>query len=878
MPRRGISISAAVVLLGAGVSLWLSAGTLTVAGAAIGSRIGILPSPAWLALAASIALLGAAFRVSARRASVAALSLVLALAWIPFPVPAAALVWTAHARTWLWIFIAAALVAPARRWLAPMPIQRAASNPRVAPWLAASLAACVFLLAAWQVSPRLPGGDEPHYLIITQSLLADHDLKIENNHRQRDYRDYFGGVLKPDYLRRGKDGQIYSIHPPGLPALVAPAFALFGYPGVVVFLVILSAWGTSLAWIAAWRTTGDAAAAWFGWAAVSLSVPFAFHSFVVYPDAPGAVAVMLGVLAMMAGRDASDRSLVATGVALALLPWLHTRFAIVAGVLGMLVAIRNIGATALVRRLLLLFSAPATSAALWLWSFFAIYGTPNPAAPYGGYTQTSLANIPGGFVGILFDQQFGLLPNAPVYACAVCGFVLMLRRRRRLALDLLLVLLPYACAAVAFQMWWAGASAPARFLVVIVLPAAVPAGVWFSVSGRGARIVGLGSLLVSVLITATLAGVERGQLLYNVRQEQAARWLTWFSPVVNVATGMPSLFQSSTRVALMHASIWMVAGAATAWAGVRLGRSRASSQTVALAVGAVAAASAMAALSIVWQSNRAQPLTPASGSLALLRHYDRGRFAIGYAPLHLIAMADVPPLLTLDARTEAMIPAAQPLLALAHLPAATYEIAALIADGRADRVTATTDRELGQLWTWNLHGIVGPWRQTVVLPVGVSRLVVDADMQTRRALRDISIRAVRVAAAAERTTDGESTHAARYGPTTVFLMDSNAYLEPTGAWIAGGATASLVLAPDPGTPIQLFVRNGPRQNHVTVESGGWHEAAALAPAEERLIAVPLLPGRRAALLRITSSAAWRPSDVDEASGDRRVLGCWIETR
>src|SRR6185437_8195405 len=115
---------------------------------------------------ASLALLGAAFRVSARRVSVTALSLVLALAWIPFPVPAAALVWTAHARTWLWIVIAAALVAPARRWLAPMPIQRAAANPRVAPWLAASLAACVFLLAAWQVSPRLPGGDEPHYLII----------------------------------------------------------------------------------------------------------------------------------------------------------------------------------------------------------------------------------------------------------------------------------------------------------------------------------------------------------------------------------------------------------------------------------------------------------------------------------------------------------------------------------------------------------------------------------------------------------------------------------------------------------------------------------------------------------------------------------------
>ena len=33
--------------------------------------------------------------------------------------------------------------------------------------------------------PSVPSGDEPHYLIITQSLLKDGDLRIENNHQQR---------------------------------------------------------------------------------------------------------------------------------------------------------------------------------------------------------------------------------------------------------------------------------------------------------------------------------------------------------------------------------------------------------------------------------------------------------------------------------------------------------------------------------------------------------------------------------------------------------------------------------------------------------------------------------------------------------------------
>ena len=65
-----------------------------------------------------------------------------------------------------------------------------------------------------------PGGDEPHYLIITQSLLADGDLKIENNHSRRGLPAFFGGHLRPDFMKRGQDGEIYSIHAPGLSALL----------------------------------------------------------------------------------------------------------------------------------------------------------------------------------------------------------------------------------------------------------------------------------------------------------------------------------------------------------------------------------------------------------------------------------------------------------------------------------------------------------------------------------------------------------------------------------------------------------------------------------------------------------------------------------
>src|SRR5207253_3933564 len=126
--------------------------------------------------------------------------------------------------------------------------------------LAGALAAVAFGLGTWSVAPQHPDGDEPHYLVITQSILQDHDLKIENNHRQRDYEAYFGRLLKPDFLKRSKDGEIYSIHAPGLPVAVAPAFLLSGYRGVLIELVLLSAAASTLVCLVSCLVPADVAA------------------------------------------------------------------------------------------------------------------------------------------------------------------------------------------------------------------------------------------------------------------------------------------------------------------------------------------------------------------------------------------------------------------------------------------------------------------------------------------------------------------------------------------------------------------------------------------------------------------------------------------
>ncbi|WP_410960367.1 hypothetical protein, partial [Salmonella sp. SAL4431] len=69
----------------------------------------------------------------------------------------------------------------------------AGSSRRLSGGQAAMLAAALTLLVSGAAAARLtgtvlfPAGDEPHYLVIAQSLWRDGDLKIENNHQRLDY-------------------------------------------------------------------------------------------------------------------------------------------------------------------------------------------------------------------------------------------------------------------------------------------------------------------------------------------------------------------------------------------------------------------------------------------------------------------------------------------------------------------------------------------------------------------------------------------------------------------------------------------------------------------------------------------------------------------
>lgn len=903
-PSAVSRIIAAVAVAATTVAAWLSQGTLAFTGAGE-ARVAVLP----LSIASIVIVVGAGAAVLSvwrAGASLAPLWLLglIALPWISASAPAAFLIWSGPMALAVWAAIALSIAASRwdGRWMDRVLVRlKADPDVRLKPdatgdtraTLAAGAIACViYSIAAWQVAPSIPGGDEPHYLIITQSLLKDHDLRIENNHRQGDYRPYFAGELpKPDYRRRGRNGEIYSIHAPGLPALVAPAFAIAGYHGVIVFLVLLASAGSALAWRLAWIVTKRTDAAWFGWAAVTFSTSEIFHSFTVYPDGPGGVIVLTGVWALLRAQRESKTGVERVGpwwlhgAALAALPWIHTRFALLAGGFGALILLRLSTTKNAAAKAVAFLVIPAVSALCWVGFFMAIYGTPDPAAPYAN-EEGAASFIPGGLAGLFFDQRFGVLAYAPVLICALAGLVVMVRERtsRRLGLELLFVVIPYVLAVTHFAMWWGGTSAPGRFFVPILLAMTIPcAAGWGAIRHRATRVTICAALAYTAFASSALIFVDGGRLAYNIRQAYAG-WLEWLNGATDLSLGAPSWWkgQEITRMLLVRdAAVW-VAALAGAWLVLRSIESTRALRTRGALCAAAAGAYALAvmlALTIVWTLAGADAINSTPAQLDVLRRIGREPrlLALSLPALHRIRTGDLPSMLRIEPRPSAAPggagPNDRPLYQVALVPAGQYRLRPR-AVGGAGWLMVGVGRDQFSLRSGPLGA--PPQPVTLDFPVDVRAIVVRGDEQARRSIRALTIEPVSVVPAAARLSADYARRAVRYGASTVFFLDDRSFPEPEAFWIGGERRSTMVLQPGSARPFaMLLVRNAPVDNRVVIQSGGSRDEMQLAPGEERRVELPIDPQHGAALFTVTTTAGFRPSAVDPKSRDDRFLGVWI---
>ncbi len=313
-------------------------------------------------------------------------------------------------------------------------------------------------LAAYFVPRMDASGDEPHYLIMVQSLWREGDLDLRDNYAREDWREFRGGPTEPHYAAPRKDGRPFPGHSPGLPFILAPVYALGGRLACAILLGAMVAGVGAIAFhIAILEGLSTASALVAG--LLAAGPPLAAYGLHIYTEAASTLALFAAFALLRFGAGAASPALAA--VLACALPFLHPRMAL--GSIAIAFAAFCYRDRASVR----IFAA-VTALGLGVYGGFwmTIFGAPTALGVYGGVPEDAALNPVQALMGLLIDRAYGILPYAPAFLAVfllrapLAAAAEDIRRRRVEVAAVLAVLIP----ALFWRMWWGGQSPPARLI------------------------------------------------------------------------------------------------------------------------------------------------------------------------------------------------------------------------------------------------------------------------------------------------------------------------------------------------------------------------------------------------------------------------------
>jgi hypothetical protein len=349
---------------------------------------------------------------------------------------------------------------------------------RVAAWTLAAVMLVPFLsLMPYERAVMPTASDEPHYLVIVQSLVTRQSLDLTATYDSQIYKAYYPDVLPDRHIIQVGDAQ-YPIRDLGLPFLAVLPFALAGRSGVLVLLCLVGAALVAQLYLACRDLRIAQRPALLGVAGTALTHPLLTYTTQIYPELMAALAFVIAARLLRRGRAASLAELAGASACVGILPWLSTRAWLIAVGVGIVVAysalrpLERPSAAVLVRRAAAgagPFIALVLALATLDYRMFGVF------IPNAGYylirdQQQVLAFAPQiGGLGLLFDKVFGLIPRTPLFLVCAVGVVPLLRRARGTELAALgLGWLVYFIYIADIAYWWADGSPPSRYLVASI--------------------------------------------------------------------------------------------------------------------------------------------------------------------------------------------------------------------------------------------------------------------------------------------------------------------------------------------------------------------------------------------------------------------------
>ena len=371
-------------------------------------------------------------------------------------------------------------------------------------------------------------GDEGQYLRVTQSLLRDGDMDLANN-LDTDHTDEFHVLpFGIDKAPASPPGKVYSVHPVGLSVLLLPAYWLgleqWANPrlSTALFMTLVAAACLPLAFLWLIRLHIGRATALAAVLIMAATAPFFLFTNQLFPEVPALCITfcLLFCLAHWQIPDGRYRSLgrleplLLGGLTLLLgfLPFLHPRYAPLAGLGGLLLLWQawhnsrrgfTLGAVGL--------GAGLSLCALIFYNFAYSGDWLGPIRPGNAWEEGALdistwaISLPGHWI----YTRKGILNISPIFFFSLVGAVDLARRRDRRLGVLLLVYGATAAVNGLHADWGFGFCYPARYLVTALptlllglawaLPILVRRGTGFFLAIAG-LVIGLDSVYTVFLL------------------------------------------------------------------------------------------------------------------------------------------------------------------------------------------------------------------------------------------------------------------------------------------------------------------------------------------------------------------------------------------
>ncbi len=330
----------------------------------------------------------------------------------------------------------------------------------------------LFISACISDQLDIPTGDEPHYLVISQTLVLYHSLDVTLDYAHNDYKVFYGGPLWPfQHTSPNKWGQLLPLHSIGAPVLWLIPFAVAGRLGTLLFMSLVSVLmvvNIYLLLVSLGIRRNYAFATSLGLALASPIWVFSHHDFVE----PIAALLCVYIVQVLFKERLRAWDLVGSSLALGVLPWIHIRFALFEAVLTCFLLLKVYQDHRLSKLKPYLYALlPVVGMFLIFEAYnFFVWGSLNPAI-----NQASSGELPfdvapwRGLFGLFFDQEYGLVTNFPIFLFLLGGIVLAFKKRLlRFNLLMLFLSVPYIITIASFHNWDGAIAPPARFLMVLV--------------------------------------------------------------------------------------------------------------------------------------------------------------------------------------------------------------------------------------------------------------------------------------------------------------------------------------------------------------------------------------------------------------------------